>query len=153
MRPTSHQTFLEIALVLSKRSTCKRRQVGCVAVDQYNYILSTGYNGVGKGLTHCIDSPCPGSEYSSGEGLNICEAIHAEQNALLQCPNVMAIRKIYSTTSPCIHCAKLILNTGTREVFYLNKAYDIGAILLLHSAKIECTRIFMPDERFADAGI
>ena len=155
-RPDWDTYFLNIAKAICMRSTCLRRNYEAVIVDSSKAIVSTGYNGSPVGDINCCDyGKCKREELHvpKGERYELCKAIHAEQNALLQCPNVMAIRKIYSTTSPCIHCAKLILNTGTREVFYLNKAYDIGAILLLHSAKIECTRIFMPDERFADAGI
>lgn len=123
MRPSKNEIFMEIAYTLSKRSTCLRRRVGCVLVNQYNHIISTGYNGVGAGLAHCLDQPCAGASLPSGTGLDKCEAIHAEQNALLQCPNVQDIWAAYVTVSPCMHCAKLFMNTGVQTIIY-NEVYD-----------------------------
>ena len=76
--------FLNIAKLVGKRSTCRRRQVGCVLVDSQNHIVSTGYNGVIKGATHCLDVPCQGAQAPSGTDLDECFAVHAEMNALLQ---------------------------------------------------------------------
>ena len=118
--------FLKVADLLKERSTCPRRQVGCVLVDQYHNIIATGYNGNARGTEHCIDIPCPGAvnpetgqRYESGQGLDRCEAIHAEQNALLQCSDVMKIFKAYTTTKPCVHCMKLLMNTSVKEIYYL----------------------------------
>ncbi len=111
-------TFMGMALLLAGRSTCIRRAVGCVAVDMNHHVIGSGYNGPPRGSIHCIQHPCATSD-KSGMGLDTCRAIHAEQNALLQCPDVMAIRTIYTTAKPCVHCIKLIQNTGCREVIYL----------------------------------
>lgn len=111
MRPSKHEYFMEMANLVSQRGTCTRRKVGCVLIDINGHVLATGYNGVAKGLIHCTDEPCKGACYKSGEGLEFCEAIHAEQNALLQCPNVLNIYMAYCTTAPCVHCVKLLLNT------------------------------------------
>lgn len=140
-RPQKEQTFMEIASILAKRSTCKRRQVGCVLVDRNFLIIGSGYNGVGRGLAHCIDNPCPGSELPSGVGLETCEAIHAEQNALLQCKEVANIRTAYCTSSPCMHCAKLFLNTGVKTIYYTGEPYSVEALDLLHSADIYTERL------------
>jgi len=120
------RVWLRIAREVATLSTCRRRQVGCVLVDANGYVLSTGYNGVAHGQPHCIDSPCPGSGFPSGEGLDRCEAIHAEQNALLQCPDTRKIHTAYVTAFPCVHCVKLLLNTSCTLITYA-EPYSHGA--------------------------
>ena len=82
LRPATDQMFMSIALVASTRATCVRRRGGCVLVNNKNHILSLGYNGQPSGFEHCIDNPCGGSCNAPGEGLDECEAIHAEANAI-----------------------------------------------------------------------
>jgi dCMP deaminase len=113
-----HDYFMGIASLVSKRATCARRQGGCILVDKNNHVLATGYNGVPSGFDHCIDVPCPGARSKSGKDLDKCEAIHAEQNALLQCSDVQTIYACYTTTRPCIHCIKLLLNTSCRVIVF-----------------------------------
>jgi dCMP deaminase len=79
-----------------------------VLVDEHNRIVSTGYNGVACGQQHCTDVPCPGALEPSGSGLDACEAIHAEQNALLFC-DVVKVHTAYVTVTPCVSCMKLLL--------------------------------------------
>jgi len=131
MRPDRHSYFLDIAHVVSKRSTCVRRAVGCVLVDVNGNISATGYNGVPRGQAHCNEgNPCPGSEAPAGSGLDECYAIHAEQNALLQCRDVNSLLAIYCTASPCIHCMKMLLNTSARLVVYREPYAHQGALEL-----------------------
>ena len=137
MRPTKDETFLNMAYVLGKRATCSRRMVGCILVNADNHIIGSGYNGVGKGLTHCLDVPCPGVRCESGTGLDKCEAIHAEQNALMQCSNVQDINTAYITCSPCIHCAKLFLNTGVKRIVFSELYNSDDGIDLLSAAGIK----------------
>lgn len=120
MRPDTDTYFCNLALVVATRATCVRRQVGCVLVNSHNHVLATGYNGVPAGQKHCIDEACAGAHYPSGQGLDACEAIHAEQNALLQCRDVHDIVTCYVTTAPCITCVKLLLNTSCRVIVYIN---------------------------------
>ena len=120
-RPSKHETFLDIAKTVSEQATCIRRNVGCVLVNSKNHILATGYNGVPAGAVHCLDLPCSGAEFPSGEGLNSCEAIHAEQNALLQCKDVYDIDRVYTTLEPCVHCIKLLLNTSAKQIIFGEK--------------------------------
>lgn len=116
------QYFLILTRVLSLRASCSRRKVGCVLVDDKSHILSTGYNGTPMGMSNCSSNEkCPGGDCKSGEGLHLCQAIHAEQNALLQCPDVNKIEKAFVTTSPCITCTKLLLNTGCKEIIFLEE--------------------------------
>lgn len=117
-RPSRDQIYLQMADVLMQRSTCKRRQVGCILVDINNRIVATGYNGVPSNWEHCIDTPCPGADCQSGTSLDKCQAIHAEQNALLQCSIVEVIATAYCTSSPCIHCVKLLLNTNCHRIVF-----------------------------------
>lgn len=148
-RPSKEQFFSDMALLVSRRSTCHRLAVGCVLVNERGHVLSTGYNGVAAGLPHCnessvvprqIKNPNPywrlqgGAEYvteyisefpnrcqNSDAPLgqpNGCESIHAEQNALLQCPDVYKIHTCYVTHSPCVTCVKLLLNTGCERIVY-----------------------------------
>lgn len=117
-RETKDQYFLKIARLTATRSTCPRRSVGCVIINQHNHVIATGYNGVPKGFTHCIDMPCGAENFKSGTSLNKCMAIHAEQNALLQCKNIKEIDTIYVTTSPCETCCKLIANTSCKRVVF-----------------------------------
>ena len=118
VRPSIEQTMLRVAAVLALRSTCTRRQVGCVLTDSLGRILSTGYNGVARGQPHCIDKPCPGAMFGSGQRLDLCQAIHAEQNALLQCKDVDKIDTCYVTCSPCVTCTKLLLNTPCQRIVF-----------------------------------
>lgn len=117
-RPHFDEWAMELAHVVATRATCARRAVGCVLVDARGHVLATGYNGPARGVPHCIDKPCAGAQLASGSGLDICEAIHAEQNAMLQCKDVDQIDACYATTEPCAHCAKLLLNTSCRMVIY-----------------------------------
>lgn len=121
-RPTIEQTMLEVAQVLARRGTCPRRQVGAVLVDCFNRILSTGYNGAPRGEPHCTtNASCPGAFQRSGAGLDLCEAVHAEANALLSCSDITRARTIYATVSPCAGCVKLLLNTGVTRVYFLEE--------------------------------
>lgn len=110
---------MAIALVLADLSTCIRRKVGCVLIDEDWHLLATGYNGVAAGQVHCIDEPCPGAELPPGEGLELCEALHAEQNALIRCTRPRSIFAAVITASPCMHCTKMLLNTSCQTIYYL----------------------------------
>lgn len=128
-RPSKDEYFSLIAKIVATRSTCSRRAVGCVLINKYNHIIATGYNGVAAGLPHCLDVPCPGAHYPSGEGLDKCEALHAEQNALLQVHNAYEITTAYVTVTPCVTCIKLLMNTSCERIVSLGKyAHDEVAI-------------------------
>jgi len=111
-------TMLHVALVLSQRSTCVKLRVGAVLTNEKGIILGTGYNGVPRSMKHCIDAPCSGA--SAPKGADLCEAVHAEQNALLQCKDTEAIVNIYVTHAPCMRCTKLLLNTRCAYVYFLD---------------------------------
>ena len=136
-RESKNQYFLKIAQLVATRSTCIRRSVGCVIINKYGHIKATGYNGVPKNYEHCLDTPCGGQNEKSSKNLNLCMATHAEQNALLQCQDIMDIETMYCTTSPCITCAKLISNTSCNKVVYSNEYIDKSGIEMLKKLKIE----------------
>jgi dCMP deaminase len=116
MRIESEELYLDIASLIATRATCPRRQVGCVLVDSRNRILSTGYNGVASGRKHCIDHACPGADFASGEGLDKCEALHAEQNAILLLKDPYVVHTAYLTVTPCLSCIKLLLGTSCQRI-------------------------------------
>jgi dCMP deaminase len=102
MRISRHSLFMEIAHVVSKRSTCFRLNVGAVVVVQ-NRIVSIGYNGAPPGKPHCTGNSCPGR--------NGChETIHAEVNAIDYVPPSMFgnLKDFYVTDSPCADCMRYI---------------------------------------------
>lgn len=128
MRISRDQWAIELVRVTAQRATCKRRAVGCVLTDEHGHVLSTGYNGVAAGMPHCNDEvlgtfphACKGAGLPSGTGLDCCQAIHAEQNALLQCSNIYAIDTAYVSASPCATCAKLLMNTSCKRVVFIEE--------------------------------
>lgn len=149
-RISRDQWAMELALTTAKRTTCCRRGVGCVLLNSDGHVLATGYNGVAAGQAHCNEigvrdtgrkffgksqepvvieklgpehfpNACPGAFSASGTNLDGCYAIHAEQNAMLQCKDVREIHTAYVTTSPCMTCCKLLLNTGCRRIVFLEE--------------------------------
>ena len=147
--PSKTTYFLAMAKLVSTRGTCARRRVGCVLVDKHGLVLATGYNGNGRGQGHCIDSPCEGAKFKSGEGLEKCEAIHAEQNAILQCKNTEHIEKAYITLSPCVTCVKLLLNTSCKEIVYLEDYVNKDAERIWKNAN----RLWKPATTALEAGV
>jgi len=125
-RPSWHEYFMRIAQLAASRSTCLRRQVGAVIVKNKK-VLATGYNGAPSGLTHCLETGCMREQMGipSGQRHELCRAIHAEQNAIIQAATSgVSIEggTLYSTTFPCILCAKMLVNAGIREI-YVTEGY------------------------------
>jgi dCMP deaminase len=109
---------LRLAEATGSRGTCRRRWVGAVLTDAAGVVLSTGYNGTPRGWDHCTDVPCGGEGFASGAGLDECEAIHAEVNAVVSCPDPARIHTVYLTVSPCVPCVKMLLATRARRIVY-----------------------------------
>ena len=107
--------FLNMARLASLRSTCRRRQVGCVLVDKSNHVVATGYNGVPRGFLHCLDHPCQGADAKSGTRLTECWAGHAEMNAMLQLQSTDKLTA-YLTVTPCFDCANVIANSNITRI-------------------------------------
>jgi dCMP deaminase len=134
MRPDWDTYFIEIAKVVSSRATCLRRRYGAVIVKD-RVIISTGYNGSPRGMKNCIDTgKCIRQEQNipSGERYELCEAVHAEQNALVNAPpDRMKDSTIYiagfeedqsfADGRPCKLCDRMIKNAQIKNVIYLGK--------------------------------
>ena len=147
-RPSWHQYFLTITRNVAERSTCTRAKVGAVIVRDKN-ILATGYNGAPAGMPHCLDVGCLvyASRTPSGELEENCfRTIHAEINAIAQAAkNGASIRDadIYITHTPCIHCVKVLINTGIRRIFYEReyKRATIEELLRGGNIEMECVSV------------
>jgi dCMP deaminase len=144
-RPTWDEYFLELSRLVAKRATCLRRKVGAVLVKDKR-ILATGYNGAPRGLAHCLDIGCIRQKLKipSGERHELCRALHAEQNALIQASLYGISVKdatLYSTNQPCIICAKMLINAGIKEIVIADGYPDKMAMEFLKEAGIKVKKI------------
>jgi dCMP deaminase len=131
MRESWDWFYMKMAQLVSTRGTCARRQVGVVIVDSARKIVSTGFNGVAPGMAHCRDGKkCKGADAPSGVDLDLCMAIHAEGNAVVQAGNRLhEAHVLYTTASPCFSCMKLVLTTPIKRIvcaeIYSKEAADL----------------------------
>jgi dCMP deaminase len=135
VRPSHDDYFLDMLELVAGRSTCARRAVGAIIVDQQHRILATGYNGVPTHYPHCTETPCPGAEDPPGDTRR-CYAVHAEANALLQCSRLDLAWKLYASCTPCFSCAKLIANTSIVKVVCHVSYNDLTGVELLRKQGI-----------------
>jgi len=147
-RPSWHEYFLQLARQAATRSTCLRRQVGAVLVRDKR-LLSTGYNGSPRGTAHCLDVGCLRDQMGipSGERQELCRAIHAEQNAIIQAAvHGVAIEgaTLYATLQPCILCAKMLINCGVREIYYLEGYPDELSLQMFEEAGVSLHKEKLP---------
>jgi dCMP deaminase len=144
-RITRDQMGMAMAVIASLRSTCKRKQVGAVIVRD-GRVLSIGYAGAPSGFPHCSDAVCDLS--------TPCErTVHAEANAIaFAAKEGIAVHgaSIYTTCSPCINCAKLLINSGIKKVYYLEEYRDTAPLTLLQEAHILVSSMVMPPELLKD---
>ena len=141
-RPDWDEYFMEMAQLTAKRSTCLRRQVGAVIVKD-KHIIATGYNGAPRGLKHCAEiGGCLREQLKipSGERHELCRALHAEQNAIIQAATLgQSIEggTIYITHQPCVICAKMIINAGIKRIV-VNEGYpDKMSVEILEEAGLK----------------
>ncbi|MDR3601992.1 MAG: dCMP deaminase family protein [Desulfosporosinus sp.] len=144
-RPSWDNYFMQMAQVVAGRSTCLRRQVGAVMVKD-KQILTTGYNGSPSGLLHCDVVGCLRQSLNvpSGERHEICRAVHAEQNALVQAAKhgvMIDGADLYSTHQPCVLCVKLMINAGIRRVVYRHSYPDQLAVAMAREAGLELVQL------------
>lgn len=142
--------FMEIANLVSNRTTCLRRTVGAVIVRDRR-ILTTGYNGAPRGLRHCEEVGCLREKMNipSGQRLELCRALHAEQNAIIQAALFgvgIEGAQIYTVAKPCVTCAKMIINVGIKRIVYKEDYPDELATELLDEAGIEVVKMGDDDE-------
>jgi dCMP deaminase len=120
---TLDEYFIEMAQLVKKRGTCRRRQVGAVVVRD-KMVVSTGYNGAPRGVPHCSsETGCLTDDeaIAAGRRASVCMAAHAEINAIVQAGyNNVSVKggTLYCTTFPCNFCSKAIVNAGIREIVY-----------------------------------
>ena len=140
-RPSYDEYFMEMAQVVSKRSTCLRRQVGAILVKD-KHILSTGYNGAPKGLKHCSEVGCLRVKLNvpSGKRHELCRGLHAEQNAIIQAAVFGTSIKnsvLYCTNTPCVVCVKMLINAGVNEIVFAGDYPDNLAKTILDESNIK----------------
>lgn len=121
------QYFVDLLPHVASRSTCVRRAVGAIITNAKHQILATGYNGVPSGVKHCTSEPCPGALSKAGD-TTLCEAVHAEQNAILQCRHLDEATTIYCSCTPCFVCMKMLLNTPINRIVAIEQYNDARAI-------------------------
>ncbi len=144
-RPSWHETFMEMARVASKRSTCLRKQVGAVLVKD-NRVIATGYNGAPSGLSHCSDTGCVRlqKEVPSGQRYELCRSVHAEENCIIQAA-VFGVSTagsvLYCTHAPCILCARSIINARVSAVYYAEGELEELTAKLFRDAGVVIQRI------------
>ncbi len=170
-RPSVDRYFMDLAHHVARRSTCIRRSVGAVIVKDKN-LLTTGYNGAPRGVTHCVLTGCirmgnPNlelyevktsreikdffshyPEIPSGQNHELCTGVHAEQNAIIQAAYFgLSIKgsDVYITTFPCVICARMIINSGIRRVLFDSEYIDPLSRELLEESGISITRIGKDD--------
>jgi dCMP deaminase len=149
-RPTKDEYFMEIANVVAKRSTCLRIHVGAVIVKN-GRILSTGYNGAPYGFEHCLDIGCIREKENVAHGTRheLCRAVHAEQNAIIQAAlHGVSIEgsTVYCTHQPCILCTKMIINGKIKRVVYQNGYPDEMSLKFLKQADIETLKMHSDED-------
>lgn len=142
MRIGINEYYMNIAVQVSLRSTCIRRKVGAVIVKD-NEILGSGYNGSPKGLPNCCDDPtrCYRTKHNipSGQKLELCYAQHAEINAMFNalCSNRdLHDASIFVTTFPCSNCAKAIIQSGIKNIYYLDAYTNEFTLTMLEEANV-----------------
>lgn len=148
-RPSADKYFMDMARLVSSRSTCLRRHVGAVIVKD-QHVLSTGYNGAPRGVSHCESTGCMRATLNvpSGTRHELCRGVHAEQNAVAQAAyhgTSVNGAVLYTTTFPCSLCAKILINSGITEIIYEEGYMDELSKDILSESPIKI-RKYEPDQ-------
>lgn len=149
-RPSWDEYFLKMAFLVAERSTCLRHHVGAIII-QDRHVVTTGYNGAARKTDDCLKLGCLRNQLKipSGERHEICRAIHAEQNAIIQA-GVHGVTidggTLYCTHSPCIICAKMIVNAGIKRVVTCGVYPDNFNLVmeLFQQARVQFDKIDVP---------
>ncbi|MDD4839268.1 MAG: cytidine/deoxycytidylate deaminase family protein [Clostridia bacterium] len=137
--------FMEICEVVSTWSSCARegRQIGAI-ITKDKRILTTGYNGAPAGILNCRDKGyCMRDEMGikSGTCQEMCYAVHAEQNAIIQAAKLgLSVdgATLYCTHQPCTICTRMIINSGIAKIIYKHPYPDEFAMKLIKESGIVC---------------
>lgn len=143
-RPSIHQTLMSIAQLMAARGTCQRLNVGAVIAHE-SHVLCAGYNGAPAGMPHC--------NHETDEDLFVvtpCRtAVHAEANAIaFAAKHGVRIEgsTLYTTHSPCMNCAFLVINSGIVKVIFDTAFRDLEPVNVLTQANIEVVSLnYIPD--------
>lgn len=146
-RPAWDEYFMQAAFLVSRRSTCLRRQVGAVLVKDKR-ILATGYNGAPSGIAHCEATGCLREKMRvpSGQRHELCRGLHAEQNVILQAAlHGVSVQEsyMYITHTPCSICAKMLINAGIKEIVISDVYPDKMAMDFLKEARVKIRRFIV----------
>ncbi|MFC2066801.1 cytidine/deoxycytidylate deaminase family protein [Chloroflexota bacterium] len=152
-RPDTDEYFLKIASVVAERATCRRHHVGAVAVRD-KHMLATGYNGAPAGTQDCLELGCLRDEQKipSGTRHEICRGIHAEQNVIIQASLhgvTLEGSTIYATHTPCILCAKMLVNAKIKRYVSFGNYNDDAFVKLFQEADIEVDIKEKPSSRIS----
>ncbi len=144
MRPKWDDYFMQITKDVALRSTCLKRKVGAIIVKDFR-VLTTGYNGAPKNITHCDKTGCLRKKMKvpSGQRHELCRGLHAEQNAIIQAAwHGVKIEDatMYSTYQPCVICAKMMMNAGIKRLVYAGDYPDDLAKKMLKESGIKVER-------------
>jgi dCMP deaminase len=147
-RPSWDEYFMKITRLVAERSTCLRRKVGAIIVKDKR-IISTGYNGAPRNLSHCLEVGCLREQMDipSGERHEMCRGAHAEQNAIIQAASSgvsMEGAAMYCTTAPCSTCAKMIINAGIAQLVLGDKYPDRLGEELIREAGVKT--VYQPQQ-------
>jgi dCMP deaminase len=150
-RPSWDNYFLKLAMLVSERSTCRRRHVGAVFV-QDKQIVSTGYNGAPAKMTDCLELGCLRDQLGieSGTRHEICRATHAEQNGIIQAARhgvSLEGATVYCTHTPCVLCAKMLVNAKIKRFVSFSEYTDDSFMELFRRAGVEFSKIAIPGQR------
>jgi len=151
-RPSWDEYFMEMAELTANRSSCLRRHVGAVIVKD-KHIMASGYNGAPAGLKHCAElGGCLREKLKvpSGERHELCRALHAEQNAIIQAAKLgesIEGGTIYVTHHPCSICAKMLINAGIKRIVVREGYPDDLSKLILGEAKLNVEKLEKPENK------
>jgi len=131
-RPSVESLIMDFAMSLTRRSTCKRMQFGCVITSEdMTQIYGFGYNGTARGFPN---DDCTGEQ-------GACGCLHSEQNALIKVRVNDPRKVVFVTGQPCMMCAKLIINSGASKVYYRSAYRSEEGLELIKRAGIEVERV------------
>lgn len=150
-RPSFVEYFMDITELVAKRSTCARRAVGAVLVKDKR-LLSTGYNGAPSGIRHCSETGCLREQMNvpSGERHELCRGIHAEQNAIIQAAYYgISVNgaTLFCTNLPCSICAKMLINSGIKTIYYKSGYADPLSTDMIKEAGLTLIKLDEKTER------
>jgi dCMP deaminase len=142
-RLSRNEYYMKLAEITAQRTNCIKRGVGCVIVKD-DRIISIGYNGTPKNTLNCYEGGCERCNdklIPSGEKLDLCKCLHAEENALLFCDFFKTENSVmYITHFPCLTCSKKIIQAGVKQIYYLNHYNDNRSMIYLQNSGIDCVK-------------